>query len=450
MSVAQFARSIILLAALIISGVSAPHTAIADEQPRPMSLDDAILAVLEANLQAKNAQEEITAADYNRDIQQTKLLPTFSAEYEARHNYEEVLNPLFGVTLPQDLVSIKLQANQPIFAGGSLVNNYRIADLGLDIAKLNEQVIRQRLVFETKKAYFAILRAEKFVDVGDEAVRLLKAFEVDAKNFYEVGMTPLNDWLKAQVELANSRQQLITALNELESARANLNTLLRRSVAMPIVIKDRTDFYPFDKTFEECLTEAENHRLELIVARKNVDIGEKEVSISKKGYYPTVNLQGNYQKLGTDITANGGAGVSDPESWDVRAVASWNFWQWGRTIKGVKEQERRLEQTKNDFQQIRDNVRLEVKQAYLKVIESQKNIHTVEKAIEQAKENYRILDERYKHQAATSVEVLDGRTLLTRTRVNYYSALYDFKTAKAALDLAMGRDTAPEAPTPKK
>jgi outer membrane protein TolC len=151
-----------------------------------------------------------------------------------------------------------------------------------------------------------------------------------------------------------------------------------------------------------------------------------------------------------EITANGGAGVLDPESWDVRAVATWNFWEWGCTIKGVREQERRLAQTKNDFQRIRDNVRLEVKQANLKVVESQKNIHTVETAIEQARENYRILDERYQLQAATSVEVLDGRTLLTRTRVNDYSALYDFKTAKAALDLAMVKDTAPEAPPSKK
>ncbi len=71
------------------------------------------------------------------------------------------------------------------------------------------------------------------------------------------------------------------------------------------------------------------------------------------------------------------------------------------------------------------------------MIESEKNIVTVEKALVQAKENLRINEERYKEQVATSTDVLDAQTLLTVTRTNYVNALYDFKIAKAALQRAI-------------
>jgi outer membrane protein TolC len=71
---------------------------------------------------------------------------------------------------------------------------------------------------------------------------------------------------------------------------------------------------------------------------------------------------------------------------------------------------------------------------------AEKNIQTVETAIEQAKENYRINEERYQQQVATSTDVLTAQILLTTTMTNYYTALYDFKIAKASLFREMGQE----------
>ena len=85
-----------------------------------------------------------------------------------------------------------------------------------------------------------------------------------------------------------------------------------------------------------------------------------------------------------------------------------------------------------------DDIRLEVKNAYLAMRDLEENIKTVELAIEQARENYRIFTERYKEQVSTQTDVLIAQTLLSRTQTNYYNALYDYKRAKAALLRAMG------------
>ena len=63
-----------------------------------------------------------------------------------------------------------------------------------------------------------------------------------------------------------------------------------------------------------------------------------------------------------------------------------------------------------------------------------------EATIEQAKENLRINQERYKEQVATTTDVLDAQTLLSRTMTNYYNALYDLKISKASLSRAMGQE----------
>jgi len=437
-------RTIILLSAALahlIVMVSAPISAAAQDTAPAMNLADVIRTVLEVNLQAKNAREAVSAAEYRLGAQKTRFYPTFSANYQYKHHYEEILSPVFGITIPEDEHRFTASVKQPLFTGFALTNAYELAGLDLDVAKINDQIVRQRLVFEAKNAYFSVLKAEKVVGVGEEAVTLLAAFEKDALNFYEAGMTAQNDYLKAQVELANTRQQLITAQNALAVARADFNTLLRRPVQHPVAIVDETEYIGQTLTVEECMAEAEKQRLELQVGQKRVDAAQREVDLAKKDYYPTVDLQGNYYKIGTDITVNGGPGVSDPESWDIRAVASWNFWEWGRTQKGVEEKRRLAEQAKNDYQRTLDTIRFEVKQAYLKVVESELNIRTVETAINQAKENFRISEERYKQRVATSTDVLDARTLLSRTQFNYYSAIYDLEIAKAALALSMGRES---------
>ena len=98
----------------------------------------------------------------------------------------------------------------------------------------------------------------------------------------------------------------------------------------------------------------------------------------------------------------------------------------------------RLSQAQTSKEDLIDRIRLQVKQTYLANLENEVNIHTLRKAIRQAEENYRIFQERYKEQVTTSTDVLIAQTLLSRTQTNYYTALYDFKIAKAALFRAMG------------
>jgi len=104
------------------------------------------------------------------------------------------------------------------------------------------------------------------------------------------------------------------------------------------------------------------------------------------------------------------------------------------------EKKSRRSQAMLNRSKIEDSIQFSVTQAYLQMQTSEKNIITVEAAIEQAKENVRINEERYKEQVATSTDVLTAQTLYFRTMNNYYRALYDFQIAKASLHREMGQE----------
>jgi outer membrane protein len=324
--------------------------------------------------------------------------------------------------------------------GFALVNQYEIASLGLDLAEVNQKLTRQDIILDAKNAYFSILKAQKLMDVAEETVKQIAAQKDVAENFYEVGMSPLNDLLQAQVQLANAKQDLTVAQNNLEVVKSEFNTLLRRPINAPVVVEDILQYTALREDVDYFLNQAEENRLEVEVADLEVEISRREIKLAQKDYFPSVNLKGEIVQLGDDPSVSGGEGLNDPYSWNVQATATWDFWEWGRKKYDVKEKMSRLAQAKYRKEQLLIGISFEVKQAYLRTRESESNIVTIEKAIEQARENLRINEERYKEQVATQTDVLIAQTLLTQTMTNYYNALYDFKIAKAILYRAIGQE----------
>ena len=438
-----FQNSIILGCLLLLPGFVS-----AEADGETLNLRQTIEAALEANLELQRSKDEIDVATANKNAATTEFFPTLNARYGYIRRDQPTTQALGTqggqivdvVVNPEDEYNFVTSFSQPIFTGFALYNRYKIADLGLDIAEFSEKLTRQNVILDAKNAYYLVLKAQKLMDVADDTVKQIAAQKDVAENMYQVGMSPLNDLLQSQVQLANAKQGLITATNNLDLTKSQFNTLLRRSVNAPVKVVDLLDYTPWEQDIDYCLALAEDLRLEIEVADLEVQIAEKNYKLTQKDYFPAVNLTGTYTKRGTDWDVDGGTGISDKDFWDIRATASWDFWQWGRTRYGVKEKLSRLSQAKLRKQQLLDNIDLEVKQAYLKTQEAQQNITTIEKAIEQAKENLRITEERYKEQVSTTTDVLVAQTLLTETMTNYYNALYDFKISKAILYRALGQE----------
>jgi outer membrane protein TolC len=285
--------------------------------------------------------------------------------------------------------------------------------------------------------YFTILRADKFLAVAEQQVKNFEAQLEVTKAFFDVGIVPKNDVLLAEVNLANAKQQLVKAANDLATAKASFNILLRREVSTTFEVADILAYKVFPLSFEQSLEEALRLRPEVKAAQLNIDQAKENVKIARSGFFPTISLAGNYSRFSDDLDLSGGFKFSD--RWTVQALATFTLWNWGNTAFKVGENKVKVTQAEDSKTQLIESITLEVKNDYLNLLTAERNINVTEKAIEQAEENLRMNEERYKYQVATQTDVVNAVTLLAQARTNYYGALSDFNVAKAQLERSMGR-----------
>jgi outer membrane protein TolC len=330
-----------------------------------------------------------------------------------------------------------IEARQPLFTGGGLIANYEAGKIGEDAARTEETAKQQDVVQDVKIAYYDILRSQRIMETARQSVEMLAAHRDVAKNYYRVGMIPKNDLLHAEVELANGKQSLIKAKNAVELAKARFNTILKRKILAPVEIADVLQYQRFEKQLEECFAIALQNRPELRIATLKAEQAGKLVRVAQSEYLPTLSVVGNYTRTGDNPSVSG-SDFKDAENWYVMGVASWNFWEWGRTKFKVDASRARESQALNAARELNDMIALEIKNAYLTLQEAETQIDVSQKVIEQADENFRITQERFKERVATSTEVLDAQTLLTRAKAQYANALGDFNISRAKLERAMG------------
>jgi outer membrane protein len=325
---------------------------------------------------------------------------------------------------------------QPLFTGGLNLATYRSAKIGVDLSKETVETTKRDLVLQVRVGYFTILRAEKFLDVAQQQVKQFEAQLEVTKAFFEVGIVPKNDVLLAEVNLANAKQQQVKAANDLATAKASFNILLRREVSIPFEVVDLLAYKAFPLSFEQSLDEALRLRPEMKTTQLNIDQAKENVKIARSGFFPTISLTGNYSRSSDWWTLERGI---QSDRWIVEALATFTLWNWGNTYFKVGENKVKVIQAEDSKNQLIDSITLELKDDYLNMLVAEKNISTAEKAIEQAEENLRMNEERYKYQVATQTDVVNAVTLLAQARTNYYGALSDFNVAKAQLERAMGR-----------
>jgi Outer membrane protein len=200
---------------------------------------------------------------------------------------------------------------------------------------------------------------------------------------------------------------------------------------------DILTYQPLKQSFEECLNIAQESRPEIKISSFKAAQAGKLVRVAQSDYLPSLSLVGNYTRYGDNPSVSG-SDFQNAETWYVMAVASWNFWEWGKTKFRVDASKARENQAIDAAKELNDQITLEIKNAYLILQETEKQIAVSQKVIEQAEENFRISEERYKERVATSTEVLDAQTLLTRAKSEYANALGDYNINYARLQRAMG------------
>lgn len=416
---------------------------------RALSLDECLTIAKRVSPSLDSADQAYLGSMWQRWEAITAFLPTASTNYQAvryndmaetsRQNISQANGqPFTGRTL----YTWQAQLAQPVFAGGRNRANYLLAQLGVAAADIQRTQAREDLMLEVKQAYYNILATEKALEVAKTTVVNLQSHLNVATNFFEVGMVPKNQVLEAEVELAQAVQEQTDLNRNLVVAKAHMNILLRQPVENEIEVVDILKYTPFPLSLDQCVDISLNGSPEMQLGRNQVEISAKNVDAARAGYYPQIDLIYTNSSSGNSAEAHGGWSGND-SGWNVAAVATFNFWEWGRTKAQVERSKVELNRAVNNLTALEDSTRLEVTTNYQNLLSAAKNIDVSAKAVVSAAEDLRMVNERYLEQVATNTEVLDAQTRYSQAQYDHFQSLYNYNLAWATLERSLGRQVLP-------
>ncbi len=307
----------------------------------------------------------------------------------------------------------------------------------VDIQKLNVGASRSDLdnasesvVFNVKQAYYAVLQAKRNRDVAEETVRQFEQHLEQAKGFYQVGTAAKYDVTKAEVDLSNSKLNLIKTENALKIAKVNLNNAMGVPNAPEYAIQDNLSYKKYEISFDEALQRAYENRPDLQSLTFQRKAASQSIELAKKGYYPVLTGSASYSRSGQDFPLQ--------EGWNAGVSLTFPIFSGFLTKNQVAEQKSSLEVVRANEESLKQSILLDVQQGYLNLAQAAESITTADLTVKQAKENLDIANGRYAAGVGNPIEVTDAEVSLTNAKTSYIQALYDYKIAVATIEKAMG------------
>jgi len=362
----------------------------------------------------------------------------------ARSGYLPHLNFQGGYTVQQDAQSIEFQgrtikmqqsdfgffsvaAEQTIYDFGRTSSRYDRSRALRDAAALSHGAREKDVFLQVVEAYYGIMEYDKLLRSADEEVIQMTDHLRVAKSLYQQGVVTRNDLLQAEVQLANSKQRRLMESNRVANGWLFLNYLTGRPAAYRAGLEDTATG---SQTDEGGVLSPEK-RLEIQAIRKGLAADEMTVKETKSFYYPEL-----FARLGVDYVQN--SAVKEQAILYATVGLRVNLFDGLATTSRYRQAVQSRAQNEERLRMTEARIRLEYDSAVNDARTAAERIVTTEKSVERGEENLRINKDRYQEHVGTATDVIDAQTLLTRTRTDYYRAVFDYQVALARIKKAKG------------
>ncbi len=355
---------------------------------------------------------------------------TAAAGYTRSAPIPGTANSTFGRRYDQYSGSVTLTQNFLDFKTSPSVD---VAKYNLSSARSDLATTQNATVLTVKQSYYGVLQAKRNRDVAADVIRQFQLHLDQARGFYDVGTKARIDVIKAEVDLSNAKLNLINTENALKIAWVNLNNAMGIPDAPEYSIEDNLTFQPYAITLEDATAKAFATRpdLQSIIAKRQA--AESNISVARSGYYPVLSGNASYTKAGVDQHPS-----ELEDGWQAGVTLTLPLFNGFLTNHQVAEAKSNLYVLRANEETVRQQVLLDVRQAFLNLQAAEASIGTAELAARQARENLDLANGRYAAGVGSPVEVSDAFATYVTSQANYTSSLANYKIAQANIQRAMG------------
>ena len=402
-----------------------------------MTLDKCLEIALGNNPQINAAFQDILASDARIKQVWSNYFPQLSWQTGYTKIKQLQLSDALGRNLTFNYYLLgQVTLQQMLYDFGVTQNQATIRKLDYEAYKSSLEAIVNDIIYQTKDAYYSLLLAFEGRKVAQDTVDKFNLFYEQAKAFYEIGMNPKVDVTIAETNLSNAKLQLIQADNAVNLAVAKLNNIMGVPFIDKYNVEERLVYHPVNITFNQAIDIAREARPELKQAELKVESANQTLKLVKKSYFPTLSVEGQFQIGGKHWTSNHGYNIGGYLNFPTVN---------GMLIKNeIKEARYLYDKEIANAKNTQNQIYLEIQNAYLLLEEKKNQMPVAMLGVKQAKENYELSYGRYRVGEADPTELKDAQINYQQAQLSYYNALYQYNSAKASLEKAIGKNLNPD------
>ena len=326
-----------------------------------------------------------------------------------------------------------LYLKQMIYDGGKTGKMKDWARQSTVVEEENFRDAQRDLIHSVTRAYYNLIFADNTVKVKQEAVGQIESHVHVANAMRKSGRAPRVDVLRAEVQLANVKQELSKVQNALRIASAQLNDFIGREINAPIAIETEIEFADSETDLKSYMGVALESNPQLRRVKASIVATEAKISAEKSAYWPNVSFKADYGYEWGDWPPK-------ESVWHFGVAIDIPLWDGGITKARVNQTKATLEKIKATERLLAKQITLQVQKAYLSLKEAESRVSVTGKSVEQAKESLRIVQGSYELGTGISRDVIDAQVALTQAQTNYLQALIDVQLAKADLERTAGKN----------
>ena len=416
--------ALLLIAASL--GANEPlQAAASNAASRQLTLDEALRMTREHNPKARQASEEVTAADAKVTESRSAWFPRISGS--AGYRYIDPVSEIsFGGTamqfMPNDNYNARFTAEMMLFDFGRTASTVNLAKAGRNSATIRQEITLRDLSLATVQTFYSVLFLQEAVRVQDKEVAALRTNLDHMQKRYAEGAATRFDLLTTQVRLAAAGNRKIDYQNKLRNQEITLRRLCGLEENAPLNLKGSFEITAADMDGDKLAASALDHRPEMLLARENLKAASSKKSLAVREFLPKIVGSASWG------TANGY--VPDIEKMRTNVAAGvelqvpiFDGFRKSASLREAAAMKRSAEQQQLDAEQMS---RAEVQQSINDLKSSAEKIESTRLQVSQADLAAKHARIRYDNGLATTLDLLDAEAALAEAELAHLQARYEY------------------------
>lgn len=406
-------------------------TTLQAQQINSISLSEAIKIAKENNRNVLRSQLEVTLSEQNIKENKNLRLPEIQMKgaYSRITNLTEFKGGFLKDkevvhTIPE-IYEVGTAFKMPLYVGNKINNAIKMANQESQIAQIKKEKTENDIELEVIGTYLGIYKMMELQKIVEESIKEEQNRLKEVQSLQKHGTVTKNEVLRAELQLSDRELNALTNSRNIKIALHDFKTLLQLPEEEEIGIDISTNIEEMQglDPYDAYLSHALNNE-EMRISSQEIDIKKTELNLVKGNYYPKIEFFGNYNFKYPNYMFF----PPDPYLYTLGQVgveASFDLSGLYKNKTKVQMANTKIKWQEMQSEIVKDKIKDELYRNHTQYQEIKEKFTVVDKALELANENYRIVRLKYLNQLVLITEMVDADNALLQAKFNKISTRID-------------------------